>query len=49
MITAKFFESKMFLKVKRNSLMNEIYARIGRWIWINPNYISLNGRLYPGA
>jgi hypothetical protein len=29
--------------------MNEMYGRIGRWIGIDPRFIKLNGRLYPGG
>jgi hypothetical protein len=35
--------------VKINSLIGEIYARIGRWIGIDPSFIKLSGKLYPGG
>jgi hypothetical protein len=35
------------MKVKRNSLMCEIYGMIGTWVGIDPIYIKLNGKFNP--
>jgi hypothetical protein len=47
LITVKFFESFLFFKVKMNSLMYEVYGRIGRWIGIDPKFIKINGKQHP--
>jgi hypothetical protein len=47
MVTVKFFVSKLFMKVKRKSLMGDVYGRIGRWIGVDPRFIRFDGKLHP--
>jgi hypothetical protein len=39
LLTVKFFETRIFLKAKRNTLMSEIYGRIGRLLNIDPRLL----------
>jgi hypothetical protein len=39
----------MFIKVKRNATMYEIYGRVGRMIGIDPKFIKLNGKIPPNG
>jgi hypothetical protein len=49
MITIKFFESRMFMKIKKGTLMGEIYGRVARWIGVAPGLIRLSGKLNPNG
>jgi hypothetical protein len=47
METIKFFKSRLFLKVKKNTFMKEIYGRVAKLIGINPGMIRLRRKLLP--
>jgi hypothetical protein len=49
LVTVKFFETRIFLRTKRNTTMSEIYGRVGNLINVNPKFIKLNARLHPNG
>jgi hypothetical protein len=47
LITIKFFETRIFLRTKRNTTMLEIYGRVGKLLNISPRFIMIKRQIIP--
>jgi hypothetical protein len=49
LITVKFFETRIFLRTKRSTKLQEIYVRVGNLLNVNPKFLQLNAIIYPNG
>jgi hypothetical protein len=48
-VVVKFWESKLSISVDENTRVEVIIQRTARWLGVDPTFIELSGRMFPGG